>query len=262
MKRSWTLRVLAVIWGLSGCAADTQLADAADDEATLDHVEALGYAREDVVLDDEHAHVQGDVLLERELLVQGAYEQGAIADGPIEKGYTEYSGTIGRGRNNIKLAFGTGAELPPRAVRDAFIAAAAAWSAIPGSTLRISTANTGSVVTVRWRTPANLPCTAGRDVCANPPSVGLPGRNIYVRNAPLTPGCGATWSGSNLLNMTRHEMGHTLGFAHPYDPRAQHVEGTSPGILSTIMDPTVAAGCVIAPTRLTQDDYATAAAVY
>lgn len=96
-----------------------------------------------------------------------------------------------------------------------------------------------------------------------------------VRQSPKRDGCTA-WTSSALINMSRHELGHALGFDHPESSLAAHVRGTAecqyytekdcfkdPHLYSTVMGPyQVATGCIVTPARLTRDDYRTCAAVY
>jgi len=265
---------------LSACIAEVERPEHADDEAVLDHVEALGFPRESAELNGDTVLVDGDIVLDRTLLLEGAYEHpvSSSADGLIDKGYRYPALIAPEHQANIKLAFATGRQAPSKAVRDGFIAAAKAWSSIPGSALRISTTNTGPTVTVRmiaaerWKHPAT-PCPHV-DACANISLKGRPGTNLYIRGSSMLGDC-TGWSGSNLISITRHELGHTLGFAHPKEHDAKHVKGTKTcpranelecsedPMYPTIMGPAfVQRGCVVTPARLTQDDYATAKAVY
>lgn len=261
---------------LGACAAEVEH----DDEAVLDHVEALGYPRESAEIHGNVVLIEGDLVLDRTALLEGAYEEpvSSQGDGLIEKGY-RYPGLISAAhQGNLKLVFATGTQAPTKTVREGFIAAAKAWSSIPGSALRLRTSNTGPTITVRmiasarWKSPAT-PCPEA-DACANFPLKGRPGANIYIRGGSMLGDC-VGWGGSNLASVTRHELGHALGFAHPKEADAKHVKGTKSCPLaneddcasdlnySTIMGPAYAEpGCSVTPARLTQDDYATCKATY
>jgi hypothetical protein len=264
---------------LGACIAEVEQPAGADDEAVRDHVEALGFARESAAIDGDVVLVDDDLVLDRRWLLEGAYEEPVRAQGGlIEKGY-RYSNLISaENQGNVKLAFATGAQEPTKVLREGFIAAAKAWSSIPGSSLRVSTRNTGPAITVhmvpggRWKAP-HTPCPRV-DACANPPAKGRPGLNIYIRSGSMSGDC-VGWSGSNLISVTRHELGHALGFAHPKESASKHVKGTKSCPLAdedacaddlnytTIMGPAeILLGCSVTPARLTQDDYATAKAVY
>jgi hypothetical protein len=264
---------------LGACVVDAEQAAVADDEAVLDHVEALGYAREGAEVDGDVVLVGGDLVFDRALLVEGAYERSPSTEGElIEKGY-RYPGIISAAnQGNVKLAFAVGPQAPSKVLRDGFIAAAKAWSSIPGSALRVSTTNTGPAIRVHmiqaanWKKP-NTPCPK-TDACALAPLNGRPGSKVYIRSGSKFGDC-VGWSGSNLASATRHELGHALGFAHPEEADADPVPGTAACRFATegacaenlnyttIMGPAeVLLGCSVTPARLTKDDYGTAKAVY
>lgn len=277
---SYPLISLAVVLAcaLGACVAEVEQAAEADDEAVLDHVEALGYAREDAEVDGDIVLVGGDLVFDRTQLLEGAYERPVSAGDLVRKGYS-YSDIISvANQANVKLAFATGAQAPSKVLRDGFIAAAKAWSTIPGSALRVSTANTGPAIRIHmiqaanWKKP-NTPCPK-TDACALAPLNGRPGSKLYIRSGSKFGDC-VGWSGSNLASATRHELGHALGFAHPEEADADPVPGTKACPFSTedacaknlnyttIMGPAeVLLGCSVSPARLTKDDYATAMAVY
>jgi len=278
MRYSRTSSVAAILVCLVGCATEVERPEDADDEAVLDHVEALGYGRASAEIDDEVVLVEGDIIFDRTLLLEGAYERTESVDGDlIEKGYRYPTVISTANQAKVKLAFATGKEAPSKAIRDGFIAAAKAWSAIPGSALRVSTSNTGPAITIRmvkvWKKP-NTPCPDA-DACANAPAKGRSGINLYIRSGSHEGDC-VGWSGSNLASVTRHEMGHALGFAHPKESGSKHVSGTKScsrateqacadddNLYPTIMGPAdIQAGCSVSPSRITQDDYATAKIVY
>lgn len=237
-----------------GCTAELEQADALDD-----------------VL------VEGDILLDRDGLASGAYEafEHEADGGIIDKGYRYPNAIATEHRGNIQLRFASGAQAPSAELRKGFIAAADAWSAIPGSSIRVSTTNTGPAITVHmvsvsvWDAPDG-PCP-DTDACSRIPRDGRPGRDIYVRARSKAGDCDA-WGGTNLINVTRHELGHTLGFAHPKQEGSKLVPGTracaydgeddcadDPGYSTIMGGTTVARGCVVSPARLTKDDYATCA---
>jgi hypothetical protein len=222
--------------------------------------------------------VGGDLRFERAALLRGEYERltrGAAGTALIEKGY-RYPAVIGpKYRGNVRLAFATGRFAPTPEIREAMISAANAWSAVPGSSLRISMKNTGPTIKVytvpvdRW---SDVSCD-GVDACADAPREGRPGESVFIRAESLVPGC-ASWSTTNLASATRHELGHALGFAHPRELDSVLVKGTvrcesaselacqKPGYATIMGAFTRKAGCLISPARLTQDDYATCKAVY
>ena len=75
MPRIWFPRLhLVPLLALFGCIAELEQPALADDEAVLDHVEALGYARDAARLKGDDVLVEGDLLFDRDGLVQGAYE--------------------------------------------------------------------------------------------------------------------------------------------------------------------------------------------
>ena len=244
----------------------------------LDHVEALGYSRDHAEVHGEHVTIGGDMLFERGALLRGEYERFHSPDALIAKGYQAEDIVSELYQGNIKLAFATGKLAPSTEIRDAYIAAAKAWSAIPNSAIRIHAKNTGPSIVIRmipakeWK---KYPQCKGTDACAAFPLNGRPGKEVLVREKPSREGC-TVWSSSALINSSRHELGHALGFTHPEAEDSLLVKDTrwcqysteehclnDPELYPTIMGMYVTEeGCVVTPARLTQDDYKTCAAVY
>jgi hypothetical protein len=274
---SW--RHFAFLWLISGCTAELHDPDLADNDAVLDHVEALGLAREDAVISGDHVVVEGDMRFDRSALFRGEYERLAPLRGDgelIEKGYHYPSLIAAKHQGNIRLRFAEGAYAPPKEVRDAFVVAAKSWSSVPGSAIRISPDNTGPAVVVRFVPAEDFDDYSGcadTDACAEVPLNGRPGYNLFVRSESTVPGC-PDWTGSNAANMARHELGHSLGFAHPKAPKSDHAVGTQrcpyddprqcyrPGYSTVMGALKKEPGCIISPARLTKDDYKTCAAAY
>lgn len=137
-------RILWVSLVLGGCVAEIEEAPDADEDAVLDHVEALGYPREAAEVHEEHVTIGGDVLFDRDALVRGEYERFRPSGAIIEKGYARTLDLVAEAHQaNIKLVFATGKHAPSKKMRGAFAAAATAWSEVPGSAIRISTKNSG-----------------------------------------------------------------------------------------------------------------------
>jgi len=273
------VRLALLPLALSGCIAEIEDPTTADDEAVLDHVEALGHSRDSAAIRGDHVIVDGDMRFNRGALLRGKYER-AVEVGDfgelVDKGY-RYPGIIAaKNRSNIRLLFATGAYAPTKAIRDAFIAAAKSWSSIPGSSLRISTDNTGPAIVVRTVPVARFEKYSGcvgTDACADAPLDGRPGYEIFIRAESIHEGC-EKWASSNLINVTRHELGHALGFAHPKEKGSKLVGKTAgcaasvsrcvfePGYSTIMGAPDVGAKCSFTPARLTKDDYATTVATY
>jgi hypothetical protein len=272
-------RLALLAAAVSGCIGEIEDPATAGDEAVLDHVEALGHSRESAVIHGEHVIVDGDMRFQRDALLRGEYER-AVDVGDfgelVDKGY-RYPGIIAaKNRGNIRLLFATGTYAPTKTIRDAFIAAAKAWSSIPGSSIRISPDNTGPAIVVRMVPAARFEkysgC-AGTDACADAPLNGRPGYEVFIRAESIHEGC-EKWAGSNLINVTRHELGHALGFAHPKEKGSKHLDTTAscaaspskcvlePGYSTIMGAPDVGAKCAFTPARLTKDDYATTVATY
>lgn len=271
------LTLLAV--AISGCIGELEDPTTADDEAVLDHVEAIGHSRDSAVVHGEHVIVDGDMRFKRDALLRGEYEhvfEVGNLDELVDKGY-RYPGIIAaKNRGNIRLLFATGAYTPTKAIRDAFIAAAKSWSSIPGSSIRISPDNTGPAIVVRMVPAARFEKYSGcvgTDACADAPLNGRPGYEVFIRAESIHEGC-EKWGSSNLINVTRHELGHALGFAHPKEKGSTHVAKTAscaasvskcvfePGYSTIMGAPDVGAKCSFTPARLTKDDYATTVATY
>ena len=270
--------LVAVLLGLSGCAAET--AEDIGDDRVLDHIEALGFDRSEAEVRPNRVIVQGDILFDRKGLLRGEYERWEPApDGElIDKGYRYPGGQVSiKNRGNIRLLFAKGKFAPTPEIRSAFMAAARTWSEIPNSAIRISPDNTGPAIVVRTVPEASWdeysPCP-DTDACTFAPRDGRPGYDLFIRAKSLDRGC-AAWSPSGLAYTARHELGHAIGFAHPREDGSKHVAGTGkcgeasedacvqdPGYATVMGSYSISTSCLYAPARLTRDDYATCAAIY
>jgi hypothetical protein len=277
-KRFLRLAIASVLIG--GCAVEVEGASGGDDERVLDHVEALGFERSEAHVLDDRVIVQGDILFDRQGLLDGEYERWERPDSSalIQKGYRYPGGQVSaKNRGNIRLLFAKGKFAPTPEIRSAFVAAARAWSQIPGSSIRISSDNTGPAIVVRT-VPVNnwdkySPCP-DTDACTFAPRDGRPGYDLFIRAESLDRGC-ATWSPSGLAYAAKHELGHAIGFAHPKESGSKHVDRTgecdeatadacvaNAGYATVMGAAAIKPGCVYTPARVTQDDYATCVAVY
>jgi len=280
MKRTYDILITAIAAVLlGGCAAELEDPEAADDGAVLDHVEALGFNPQEAKVIGDHVVVEGDIVFERQGLLRGEYEQfDAPEDSDlVEKGY-RYPGLIAeKHRGNLRILFASGAYAPSNEMRAAFLAAAKAWSEVPGSSIRISPDNTGPAIVVRKVPVKNWAEYSGcedADACAYAPKNGRPGYDLFVREKSFDKGC-TTWSPTGLAYLARHELGHAIGFAHPKTAGSKHVSGTQKcskaneaqclkkNDYDTVMGAAVLkSSCVYSPARITKDDYATCTAVY
>lgn len=123
----------------------------------------------------------------------------------------------------------------------------------------------------RWTKYAGCKDT---DACAYAPYNGRPGYDLFIRAESIEQGC-TKWSPSALAYVARHELGHSIGFAHPKEKGSKHVKGTKACGWATEDDctfetdyvtvmgaATSAPRCVYSPARVTQDDFATCIATY
>lgn len=276
--RATAIQAVAVLAATSGCAVELEDPADADDQAALDHVEALGFERGEARLRGDRVVVQGDILFDRQALLNGEYEhwQRREDDDLVEKGYQYKELVAEKNRGNLRLLFATGQFAPTREIRTAFVAAAKAWSQVPGSSIRISPDNTGPAIVVRTVPADRWDAYSGckdTDACAFAPRDGRPGYDLFIRAESVDEGC-AHWSTSGLAYAARHELGHAIGFAHPKEKGSKLVAGTQPCTLSAydciwtpqypsvMAAPEIDASCTYVPARITKDDYAACAKVY
>jgi len=273
------LRIAVTTVLVSGCVGAAEDPTTADNEVVLDHVEALGFERQEANALDDRVVVQGDIIFDRDALLRGEYERWAQPDegGLIEKGYRYPDLVAPKHQGNMRILFATGKFAPSKEMRSAFLAAAKSWSEVPGSSIRISPDNTGPAIVVRnvpvdrWAKYAGC---KDADACAYAPRDGRPGYDVFMRAKTRDEGCTA-WSPSHLAFVARHELGHAIGFAHPKEADSKPVKGTKtcskatekectyePGYPTVMGAATLDSGCIYSPARVTQDDYATCSAVY
>jgi hypothetical protein len=217
--------LLALCASLAGCAAE--VIDPNDDQAIVAEVEALGFQGADIKVDGNIIRVDRDIILYRDMLLNGDYAEVARTDdGFVEKGYRD-DAIVTNGIGNIKLTWGVDRNAPTPTVRDAFIHAAGDFNSIKGSALRLSQKNSGPAIRINmikayW--PTDTPCEIGAVACTDWPARGNPSKGIYIKSAPGD-GC-ASWSTSYLALTARHELMHAIGMAHPLE--GDHIRGTAP----------------------------------
>lgn len=153
------------------------------DDATLERLAQLGFRAGFATRNGDTIIVEDDIVLEHDALLAGEYDPPANR-GPdlVEKGYVYTSGPVSAVHaRNIKLAWASGAREPNSKVKAAFVAAAAAWSAIPGSALRIHEQSSGPAITVHmvnadlWPPAESLDCVT-TSACASFPKRGKQNR--------------------------------------------------------------------------------------
>ena len=212
--------------------------------------------------------IEGVSMRVEDLLGMGAMTRSAAGDELIAKGYRVAANPpVGDAwADDIRLIPGWGA--------DAFTftlaqAGARQWSEATwgirsdnGADIDISFFNSGSdgsdttvyVIPDTWW--HLTPCKIDEVGCGEYPSGTRPGSYVYIRSRNIN----CTWTVERLYWVVIHEIGHTIGFAHP--GKRTHVEGTAIGD----GEPTVMAGgqqCSNAPLfNLSSDDRHTVTTVY
>lgn len=232
---------------------------------------ALGFDTADIVIGDNFVRVEGDIVLDRDGLLNGGYDHPPSSGTTVEKGYRTPSLISAANDGNVRLQWLT-ASNPSTTFRNAFISAAGDFNSI-FSSLYVSQNNTGPAITVgtipaaSW--PGNTNCAPTDASCAYFPSNGNPGVAIWVKDSQPGPGC-AAWSSDALANRARHELGHAVGLHHvavgQYIPGTQGcTASTQAACLQTPGYPTVmvkTAQCTGNMTTLATDDRNSIAALY
>ena len=175
------------------------------DEELIERAMELGFEASELIVKQGWVVAEHDTLLDPEVLRSGGYLP------TIEKGYRLSRLVNSTHDGNIKLAFEPFFAQNASGTIAAWLAAEA-WS--NNTTVSISTANTGPTITIRPR--INPPCDDGAPACAPAPKNGKPGDSIYVRidfRGATSGRC--SWDFDSLSMVLAHEMGHTIGVAHP-----------------------------------------------
>ena len=256
-----------------------------DDELRV-LIDGLGFDSSTAVRTGNLVSVEGDVLLFRDLLLEGEYEPRADfhGDAVVEKGYRRSSIINTSNSSNIKLTASADA-VNTSGVSLGALFAAAQWST--DSSIDISPANTGATIHIEMRDDAWMDFLCGESCLGLGayPSDGKPGTTILLRRTTLKwedAGWECSWNVQIAAYVLGHEMGHTLGMTHPGN--GSWIPGTSscdlwtlfggspawcldPGIApyDTIMHPwpwQINASCGVPDPLLGQDDLLAVSLLY
>jgi hypothetical protein len=211
--------VALALWGC-GAAAEAP-APAPEDNGTieqeiLDRIDALGLDSSTAVIEDNRIGVEGDILLFKDKLLAGEYGEAEVTapDGLAYKGYRIGTKINSTNDGNIKLLVTSEVNGLPMLVTGVQVAALS-WSS--DSSIDIRGTNTGPSVTVKFVN--TLPCpgsAAGTPACAEFPSGGAPGTFIYLKRGVVPGTNNCAWNNAQVATLIlSHEMGHTIGMAHP-----------------------------------------------
>lgn len=222
------LVAMGLMLGLLGCADEADVNEASQERAVLEAAEALGLDPALVQVGEQQVTYDGDLVFDREKLLNGDYEGERPAGSSEEqKGY-RYPTLITDNMTNIKLAWSS-TYPPSTTIKNAFINAAGDYNGTSTSSLVISQSNTGASITV-WEIPDASwtflsPCQASEPACVTP-SAGHVGPHLYIRSNPQPGVCG--WTTSTLAFVARHELGHAVGFTHIKQAGSTFITGTTP----------------------------------
>lgn len=221
------------VWGLSllvlacsGEQPDSMETGALTQEqrdAALIQLGIRGFDVSDAFFFEESVVVEGDMKFSVRDLID--------TEATVEKGY-KYHPLWSLGAANIKLKI---AASVPAVWKSAFRVAAAHWSNAEWAgrdiRLNISESNTGPTINIGGMDLAAIlkkPCTwAMADFPSGVPGLYTTPGDAVVVNTGLNCGCTNTTISLTAAAATAiHELGHTLGMAHPQDPVGSHVPNT------------------------------------
>jgi hypothetical protein len=277
-----SLFVLTAALGIMGCSSDpnspnegpvtAETMTEAQREAVLIQLETRGMDSATARFVDENVIVEEDMVLRISDLLAESKET-------VEKGY-QYHPLFLTSANNTKLVLSGG--LPPNATwAQAARTAAADWTAATwadsGGTQRdirvsIREANTGRQTLVSAMNLSGSPFFVDPCVYAQSsfPELVFP-QSLYLEPGDVTINTGFNCGGCTYANVPqatattvmRHELGHTMGMAHPEDRNVSgvsHIPNTaSGGGYLTVMHAGIGCGSSQA---LQSDDRASAASMF
>jgi hypothetical protein len=230
LRRQGWLALTLFLQGAVGCAAEGGAPTAAplESDAVAEQLKKLGFRSSglDVQIDQAQniVRVDGDILFHEDALLAGGYAAAPAAGsaGFVPKGYIAGPLVSPDNARNIRLAY----DNVPSELINYVDYAASEWAY--GTGINISEGNTGPTLTVHGVVAADWPgpCDNNQFSCGFYPNGGNPG-DIWVE-LTISVGHGCNWTPSLAQAVMTHEMGHTLGFAHPEDAAIRaHINGTA-----------------------------------
>jgi hypothetical protein len=232
-------RVLMAVLGLvvagSACEGPMGEIDQSADAPLIAHLVARGYSPDRIKFDGDRVWVEGDAWMTR----QGLEAELAVAASPsddlVEKGYWRSGGTVPYAKQ-IGFQF---APNVPTYIRNAISAAASEWNGVT-SCIGIGTHKQGPgthFVQVGYVPEIRGGFAGSADVgysSCRPDAPAVEQRNCARLGGSLTiseqvhPRNQVVGSYDDMIRTALHEIGHILGFKHPYAPENEkiHVTGT------------------------------------
>ncbi|MDX1941959.1 MAG: M57 family metalloprotease [Saprospiraceae bacterium] len=200
-----TFAVLTLLFaGFNSCTQDDSTTSINDEisNAVLEQIKALGFGTDNVIKEDDHYIVEGDIILHKRDLEEGAHKQTLLRIAGVEQ-YHTFNLVTGLPRTITVTTSGSGITTRLSNAIDGAIARYNAENL--GLTFVRGGSSGGGTINIRIVNTRQYIASAGFPTSSGNPYGTISYAKTYASN---------TYSENFMTTVIAHEMGHCIGFRH------------------------------------------------